>query len=82
MLGTRPSLSRRPTLAVGAAANGDDDAEDGDGMEMPPSLEGFAFEDEADLAEEDFCAMTVAQLQQQLRLRGKKVTGIKAHLVA
>lgn len=73
--GVRQSLASRLLLA----AVNDDFEED---EEMPPAMEGFDLEDDPDaLTGDDLQSMTVAQLKQQLRLRGKKVAGNKAQLV-
>lgn len=68
----------RPPLTVAAYANEDEDA-----TELPPpTIDGFDFEeDDVELTTDELRSMTVAQLKQQLRLRGKKVTGNKAELV-
>jgi len=68
----------RPRHALTAMSSDDDDEELED---MPPSIDGFDFEDETILAQDDLESMTVAQLKQQLRLRGRKVVGNKAQLI-
>eukprot|EP00985_Skeletonema_marinoi_P017972 scaffold9987_cov145-Skeletonema_marinoi.AAC.1 len=63
----------------------DDEEEDGD-EEMPPIITGFELdEDDNDtttLTPTELQSMTVPQLKQQLRLRGKKVSGNKSDLIA
>lgn len=67
----------RPRILLTAVADDDDNEE----TEMPPSMDGFDFEDDIEQTQEELQSMTVAQLKQQLRLREKKVTGNKAQLV-
>jgi dienelactone hydrolase len=77
--------------AAGAANNNkndrdfqDDEDDEDDAMEMlppPPTIDGFDFEDEMVLTRDELMSMTVTQLKQQLRLRGKKVTGNKSQLI-
>ncbi|KAL3822603.1 hypothetical protein ACHAXA_006388 [Cyclostephanos tholiformis] len=63
----------------------DDDDDDVETMEVlppPPTIDGFLLEDEMDsLTRDELLPMTIAQLKQQLRLRGKKVTGNKSQLI-
>mmetsp|Transcript_3630 Transcript_3630/g.8037 ORF Transcript_3630/g.8037 Transcript_3630/m.8037 type:complete len:858 (+) Transcript_3630:206-2779(+) len=78
--------SRPRHHALSASVNGnnqddDDDQDDEELQDMPPAMDGFDFEDEVILTQDDLQSMTVAQLKQQLRLRGKKVVGNKAQLV-
>jgi len=64
----------------------DDEEEDEDEEEMPPIITGFELdEDDNDtttLTPTELQSMTVPQLKQQLRLRGKKVSGNKSDLIA
>ena len=59
----------------------DDEDEMMDMLPPPPTINGFDFEDEMDLTRDELMSMTVTQLKQQLRLRGKKVTGNKSQLI-
>ncbi|KAL3766814.1 hypothetical protein ACHAW5_009706 [Stephanodiscus triporus] len=59
----------------------DDEDEITEMQPPPPTIDGFDFEDEMDLTRDELMSMTVTQLKQQLRLRGKKVTGNKAQLI-
>ncbi|KAL7489406.1 hypothetical protein ACHAW6_015004 [Cyclotella cf. meneghiniana] len=58
----------------------DDDEEEWD---SPPIVDGFDLDDNdsGNLSEHALTSMTVTQLKQQLRLRGKTVTGNKAQLI-
>ena len=59
--------------------NDDDEEEE----ESPPIIDGFDFDDNdlRDFTKESLAAMTVSQLKQQLRLRGKKTSGKKSDLI-
>ncbi|KAL9189678.1 hypothetical protein ACHAXT_009353 [Thalassiosira profunda] len=75
----------RYTLPFATTAGDDDDAfqdsTDTDDL-PPPAPEGFDLEDDAEMSAEEIEGMTVAQLKQQLRLRGSKVSGTKSELTA
>lgn len=80
---SRPGLV--PT-ALSADANYDGDGDGADSDEEaelpPPTIYGFDLDDDGvDLTRDEVQSMTVAQLKQQLRLRGKKVSGKKVELV-
>lgn len=65
----------------------DDDDDDDDEEEMPPIIAGFELDEDDDndlstFTAEELQSMTVPQLKQQLRLRGKKVSGNKSDLIA
>ena len=72
----------QPRYLLGAAgASDDNDDEDNDEEMPPPVIDGFGVDSDIDLTRDELISMTVAQIKQQLRLRGKKVTGNKAQLV-
>ena len=82
-------LSDRRTAKILYASqqqDDDDEEEDDDDEEMPPIITGFELdEDDNDtttLTPTELQSMTVPQLKQQLRLRGKKVSGNKSDLIA
>ena len=62
----------------------EDDMEEDE--EMPPIITGFELDeddnDSTSLTPDELQSMTVPQLKQQLRLRGKKVSGNKSDLIA
>ena len=65
-----------------------DDDDDDDNIEMmdmlppPPTIDGFNLEDGMEsLTRDELLPMTITQLKQQLRLRGKRVTGNKSQLI-
>ena len=62
-----------------------EEEDDDDEEEMPPIIPGFELdEDDNDLSAltiDELQSMTVLQLKQQLRLRGKKVSGKKSDLI-
>ena len=59
--------------------------EEGEEMLPPPTINGFEFDDDDDInnySMEELQSMTVTKLKQQLRLRGKKVSGNKSDLIS
>ncbi|KAL7527943.1 hypothetical protein ACHAXR_002202, partial [Thalassiosira sp. AJA248-18] len=84
----RSSSSRRQTRSrLLLTANNDDDDNYGNDQEeeedimMPPSIDNFEDDEFDNNNLEDLQSMTVAQIKQQLRLRGKKVSGNKSQLI-
>ena len=70
-----------------STSSNDDDIEDNDDEEeLPPIIDGYNLFDDEDItntlqSKEELQLMTVNQLKQQLRLRGKRVTGNKNDLI-
>ncbi|KAL3788888.1 hypothetical protein HJC23_002642 [Cyclotella cryptica] len=81
------AASRNWGILTAQSSDQDDAPQQDDGDEeewdSPPIIDGFDLDDNDSsyLSEHVLNSMTVTQLKQQLRLRGKKVTGNKAELV-
>jgi dienelactone hydrolase len=71
-------------FATPSASDDDFDEDEDEELESPPVISGFDLDENefTTLSQEELTSMTVAQLKQQLRLRGRKVAGNKSDLVA
>ena len=77
---------RRSNKLLFASQSDNEEEYDEDEEEMPPIINGFELDDSDDdittLTLDELQPMTVPQLKQQLRLRGKKVSGNKSELMS
>jgi len=74
-----------PRTILSTASSNDNDINDEEEEELPPIIDGYNLFDDDDTnslqSKEELQLMTVNQLKQQLRLRGKKITGNKVDLI-
>jgi len=78
------SISR--TILSTSSNDNDIDDDEEEEEELPPIIDGYNLFDDEDItntlqSKEELQLMTVNQLKQQLRLRGKKITGNKVDLI-
>jgi len=80
------NIISRTILSTSSIDNNIEDDEDEEEEELPPIIDGYNLFDDEDItntlqSKEELQLMTVNQLKQQLRLRGKKITGNKVDLI-